>query len=317
MSFIGSFAQGDWKRGLISMLPAGGNIHDLATGRTTVGELSKQAAVEGSIALATWGVGSALGAAASGLAKAAQAGVAAGTKAGAVGAKIASGAAKALGKASSLISPGRAKVGGPTGAAAPVSGAAAPVPGASSGSLASKIGAQAPGNTKLGIPNEAMVGTPGTLPGNTIKYSIPQAAKQASSNILGRAGSALRGAANTAKNKVGKITGQDVIQGALSVASAVGAAKQASAANKVSEQSLLFQKQTYNEQKAEVESNKAKLKSDAWTDYQSASLFGESLYGSDSNSTLLTSYYTNGTGNAGNFSLIGSSINTSRQTDLT
>ena len=64
MSFIGSFAQGDWKRGLISMLPTGGNIYDLSTGRTTVGELGKQAAIEGSIALATWGVGSALGAAA-------------------------------------------------------------------------------------------------------------------------------------------------------------------------------------------------------------------------------------------------------------
>ena len=134
---------------------------------------------------------------------------------------------------------------------------------------------------------------------------------------MGRAGSALRGAANTAKNRAGKIAGQDVIQGALSIASTVGAARQASAANKVSEQSLLFQRQTYDEQKAEVESNKAKLKSDAWTDYQSASLFGESLYGSDSNSTLLTSYHTNGTGNVGNFSLIGSSINTSRQTDLT
>lgn len=309
MSFIGSFARGEWDRGLADVLGAG-DIYDLATGRMTGGQLAKNKGIQAGITLATWGIGSALGAAASGLAKAAQTGVSAGTKAGAVGAKIASGASTVLGKAANLISPGKTKVGGPT-------GAAAPVPGASSGSLASKIGAQAPGNTKLGIPNEAVVGTSGTLPGNTIKYSIPQAAKQASSNILGRAGSALRGAANTAKNRAGKITGQDVIQGALSIASTVGAARQASAANKVSEQSLLFQRQTYDEQKAEVESNKAKLKSDAWTDYQSASLFGESLYGSDSNSTLLTSYYTNGTGNAGNFSLIGSSINTSRQTDLT
>lgn len=309
MSFIGSFARGEWDRGLAGMVGAG-SIYDLATGRMTAGQFAKEAGIQAGISLATLGVGSALGAAASGLAKAAQAGVSAGTKAGAVGAKIASGASTVLGKTASLISPGRAKVGGPTGAAAPVSGAA-------SGSLASKIGAQAPGKTKLGIPNEAVVGTPGTLPGNTIKYSIPRAAKQASSNILGRAGSALKGAANTAKNRVGKVAGQDVIQGALSIASAVGAARQASAANKISEQSLLFQRQTYDEQKAEIESNKAKLKSDAWTDYQSAGLFGESLYGSDSNSTLLTSYHTNGTGNAGNYSLIGSGITTSKLTDLT
>lgn len=197
-------------------------------------------------------------------------------------------------------------------------GGAAPVPATNTNlSLSQKIDAKAPGPTKLNMPNQPTTGTPGTIPGNTIKYSAPAASGQTSSNITGRIGSTLKGAANTVKNRAGKIAGQGVIQGALSIASMVGAARQASAANKVSEQSLLFQKQTYNEQKAEVESNKAKLKSDALTDYQSASLFGESLYGSDSNSTLLTSYYTNGTGNAGNFSLIGSSINTSRQTDLT
>lgn len=197
-------------------------------------------------------------------------------------------------------------------------GGAAPVPTTNTNlSLSQKINAKAPGPTKLNMPNQHTTGTPGTLPGNTIKYSIPAASGQTSANITGRIGSTLKGAANTAKNRIGKVAGQDIIQGALSIASAVGAARQASAANKVSEQSLLFQKQTYNEQKAEIESNKAKLKTDAWTDYNSASLFGESLYNSDSNSTLLTSYHTNGTGNAGTFSLIGSGISTSRQTDLT
>ena len=96
MSFIGSFAQGDWKRGLISMLPGGGAIHDLATGRTTAGELGKQAAIEGTIALATMGVGAAAGAAASGLAKAAAGAAQAGTKIGLVGSKVATVASKGL-----------------------------------------------------------------------------------------------------------------------------------------------------------------------------------------------------------------------------
>lgn len=127
----------------------------------------------------------------------------------------------------------------------------------------------------------------------------------------------LKGAANTVKAKAGKIAGQVGVQGALSIASGIAGAKQAKAANEVSKQSLLFQQQTYADQKAETESTKAKLKQDAWADYSSASLFGESLYGSDSNNTLLTSYHTNGTGNVGNYSLINSSVTTSKLTDLT
>lgn len=133
------------------------------------------------------------------------------------------------------------------------------------------------------------------------------------------------GAINTVKNskvgqvvaKAGKGAGQYVAQGALSIASAAIGTAQANAANEVSKQSLLFQKQTYNEQKAEVDKNKAKLKEEAWSDYSSASLFGSQLYGSDSNNTLLTSYHTNGTGNQGNYSIIGSGITTSKKTDLT
>lgn len=147
------------------------------------------------------------------------------------------------------------------------------------------------------------------LKGQPISVKMNAAAK--------KAGPALRGAANTAKTKAGKIVGQVGVQGALSIASGIAGAKQANAANEVSKQSLLFQQQTYKEQKAEVESNKAKLKADAWTDYSSTNLFGEQLYGSDSNNTLLTSYHTNGTGNAGNFSLLSTRVNTTKTTDLT
>ena len=127
----------------------------------------------------------------------------------------------------------------------------------------------------------------------------------------------LKAKAATGKAVVQKVAGQVGVQGALSIASGIAGAKQANAANEVSKQSLLFQQQTYKEQKAEVESNKAKLKADAWTDYSSTNLFGEQLYGSDSNNTLLTSYHTNGTGNAGNFSLLSTRVNTTKTTDLT
>ena len=147
------------------------------------------------------------------------------------------------------------------------------------------------------------------MKGQPISVKMDAAAK--------KAGPALRGAANTAKTKAGKIVGQVGVQGALSIASGVAGAKQANAANEVSKQSLLFQQQTYREQKADIESNKAKLKADAWTDYSSTNLFGEQLYGSDSNNTLLTNYHTNGTGNAGNFSLLNTRVNTTKTTDLT
>jgi hypothetical protein len=117
------------------------------------------------------------------------------------------------------------------------------------------------------------------------------------------------------KSKVGKVAGQVGVQGVLSIASAIAGAKQASAANEVAKQSLLFQKQTYKDQKAETEKNKAKLKEDAWSDYSSASLFGSNLYGSESNNTLFTNYHVNnGTGNQGNFSILSA---VPKNTDLT
>jgi hypothetical protein len=121
--------------------------------------------------------------------------------------------------------------------------------------------------------------------------------------------------ATSLKSKVGKVAGQVGVQGVLSVASAIMGAKQASAANEVAKQSLLFQQQTYKEQKAETEKNKAKLKEDAWSDYSSASLFGSNLYGSESNNTLFTNYHVNnGTGNQGNFSILSV---VPKNTDLT
>lgn len=110
--------------------------------------------------------------------------------------------------------------------------------------------------------------------------------------------------------------GQYGVQGVLSLVSGIQAAKQAKAASQVQTQSLLFQRQTYEEAKAKEESTKAQLKSDAWNAYSSASLFGENLYGSDSNNTLLTSYNTNGTGNQGVFSLLSTGVTTRKTEDI-
>lgn len=215
---------------------------------------------------------------------------AAGSLLGAAGGAAFKGMSEAAAKATSKI--GSKGGGSATGAAAPV---ASPTP--------------APVPTAAATPDIDMTGS---------------LRPKANISIQERAGAAL----NTVKNsKVGQITakaakagkgaGQYVAQGALSIASAAAGMAQANAANEVSKQSLLFQKQTYNEQKAEVEKNKAKLKEEAWSDYSSASLFGSQLYGSESNNTLLTSYHTNGTGNQGNYSIIGSGITTAKKTDLT
>lgn len=111
--------------------------------------------------------------------------------------------------------------------------------------------------------------------------------------------------------------GQYGAQGVLSLASGIQSTKAAREANNVQMQSLLFQKQTYNEQKAKEESTKAQLKADAWESYNSASIFGANLYGSDSNNTLLTNYNTDGTGNQGAFSLLASGVSTRKSSDLT
>lgn len=198
------------------------------------------------------------------------------------------------------------------------------VSGAAGSLLGAKIGAKAPGKTELKIPNTPQTGVKGTLPGNTINYQshnlpVTEVGKFTKAQMIGtKVNTQLKAKANTLKTTIGKVAGQGVIQGALSVGSAIMGAKQANAANEVSKQSLLFQKQTYNEQQAEIEKNKAKLKQDAWSDYSSASLFGSQLYGSESNNTLLTNYHTNnGIGNQGSFSLLNASISTSKRTDLT
>jgi hypothetical protein len=163
--------------------------------------------------------------------------------------------------------------------------------------LAQKIGAKAPGPVKFGIPKQGA------------ETAANTAVKQSGIKAFG---------AKVANSKVGKAVGQHGIQEVLAAGSMVAGAKQASAANKVSQQSLLFQKQTYAEQTAKEEKSKAQLKEDAWTSYTSSQLFGESLYADSPSSTnLLTSYTSNGTGNAGNYSLLSTSIKVSKSTDIT
>lgn len=283
MSFIGSFAKGEWGRGLAQMFGGnsiGSSIYDAAQGNKSAGQAAAQIGTDVASAAVSFipGIGPVAG-------TALKAGMAAGNEA------IQGGTLK------------EALLSGVSGAAGSLLGA--------------KIGAKAPGKTELNIPNTSQTGVKGTLPGNTIKYQshsfpVTEVGKFTKVNTQ------LTAKANTLKTTVGKVFGQGVVQGALSVGSAIMGAKQANAANEVSKQSLLFQKQTYNEQQAEIEKNKEQRKADALTDYNAASLFGSQLYGSDSNSTLLTNYHiNNGTGNQGTFSLLNASITTSKRTDLT
>ena len=120
-------------------------------------------------------------------------------------------------------------------------------------------------------------------------------------------------AGNAVKNKAGEIGGQVILQGGLSLITAGMGAKTAKEANEVSRQSLLFQQQTYKEQKAEQDKKEVQLKKDAWSAYSSANSFGENLYGNGTNSLLFTKdYRTNPTGN---FSIL--SGNTAKLTDYT
>ena len=195
------------------------------------------------------------------------------------------------------------------------------VSGAAGSLLGAKIGAKAPGKTELNIPNTTQTGVKGTLPGNTIKYQshglpVTEVGKFTKAQMIGsKINNQLKAKASTLKTTIGKAAGQGAVQGALSVGSAIMGAKQANAANEVSKQSLLFQKQTYNEQRAEIEKNKEQRRADALTDYNAASLFGSQLYGSDSNNTLLTSYH-NPNANTGSFSILNYRTQNT-QTDLT
>lgn len=113
----------------------------------------------------------------------------------------------------------------------------------------------------------------------------------------------------------GKVASQYGVQGALSVMSGVQASKQADAANQVSQQSLLFQQQTYREARNKEEQTKAQLKADALTYKQSLLSFGEDLYNANPSSTnLLTgSYSTDGTGNQGIYSILNTGVTTSKR----
>lgn len=316
-TWLGSLTKGEWAKGLTQMglgSSVGGNIFDAATGAKPVGKAAAQVATDvGSVAVSFIpGIGPVAAAGIQAAGQAANAAVQGGGAAdialagvggalGGVGGSLFSKAGSAVKEA---ISKGVTKVtskGVATGAAAEVSkGYLGTLPGLKG----NPVTQAATGANTIEAP--ALKSAVGKATGTT------PAIQQGSGRLAG-----LKTKANTVRAKAGKVVGQYGAQGALSVASAVMGAKQASDSNKVAQQSLLFQQQTYKEQKAEVEKNKAKLKQDAWSDYSSASLFGEQLYGSDSNNTLLTSYHTNGTGNAGNYSLIGSGVTTSRKTDLT
>lgn len=286
MSFIGSFAQGDWIKGLSQMFGGslGGHIADTARGNQSVGEMfgnmGKQVAIEAPIAIATMGVGAAAGAAASGLAKAAQAGAQVG-KAATIGTKIASGASKVLQGVSNIMGGGSLlNIGKNSGK---LTGAAA--------DIAEDAGTKAVTTTVNG-----QISPPELRPKADILAPVPSTATTAEA--------ALRPKASTGSNfksNVGKIAGQFGVQGALSLLSAGMAAKQAKASNNMAQQSLQFQKQTYNEQLAEKENYKTSMKESAGRAYESSLLFGSTLRDSDSNSAILTSY---DTGTAGDYSIL-------------
>lgn len=103
-------------------------------------------------------------------------------------------------------------------------------------------------------------------------------------------------------------------QGILAVVSAGMGMKQGMEGNKIAQQGLLFQQQTYAAQEAEKNKYKATAKATADANRQSLLDFGSSLKGLESNSTLLTD---TSTGNTGVFSILNTGITTSRKTDLT
>lgn len=287
----------------------------------SVGDILKSAGIGGVTGAATAGVGSAVGGSAagllgSGLSKAGGA-ISGAANTGSLLSKIGTGLATAGGK---MVDYGAthgikaALSGNVTGGAATSSTSTlTPVPGsAAKGYLGelpdlTKTTANAPVQGTANVANAT--GAPVLKPKAVIAPSQTSATTSATT-------SAATSAKPTLLSKVGpgikKAVGQVGVQGALSLISAGMAAKQARVANAAQEQSLLFQKQTYNEAKAKEESRKAQLKTDAWNAYESANQFGATLFGSDSNNTLLT----NGTGNAGDYSILTVGLS-SRKTDLT
>ena len=300
MSFIGSFSKGEWGRGLAEMFGGsiGASIFDAARGNKSVGQAAAQIGTDvASVAVSFIpGIGPVAGAALKAGMAAGNAAIQGGTAKDIAIAGVTSGASSAagglLGKASSLIKEGAGKVsthfkGAPTGAAADITTQSA-----------------TNATTKAPVPNSAPELKPPAL---------RPAAAMTKAQTMGA--KIIKGGKTVANSKAGKIAGQYGAQGALSIASMAMGAKQASAANEVSRQSLLFQQQTYKEQQSEIDKNKAQRKADALTAYQSDQLFGGQLYGSDSNNTLLTSYH-NPNANTGSFSILNYRTQ-STQTDLT
>ena len=300
MSFIGSFAKGEWGKGLAGMFGGsiGETIFEVARGNQTIGKAAAQIGTDVASAAISFipGIGPVAGATLKAGMAAGNAAVQGGTAKDIAIAGVAGGASGAagslLGKASSLIKEGAGKVsahfkGAPTGAAADITTQSA-----------TNATAKAP------VPNGAPeLRQPALRPAAAMTKAQTTGAK------------IIKGGKTVANSKAGKIAGQYGAQGALSIASMAMGAKQANAANEVSRQSLLFQQQTYKDQQAEIDKNKAQKKADALTAYQSDQLFGGQLYGSDSNNTLLTSYH-NPNANTGSFSILNYRTQ-STQTDLT
>ena len=287
----------------------------------SVGDILKSAGIGGVTGAATAGVGSAVGGSAagligSGLSKAGGA-ISGAANTGSLLSKIGTGLATA---GSKMVDYGAthgvkaALSGNATGGAATSSTSTlAPVP----GSAAKGYLGELPDLTKTAV-KAPVQGTANVANATGAPILRPKAviAPSQTSAVTSATTSATASAKPNLLSKVGpgikKAVGQVGVQGALSLISAGMAAKQARVANAAQEQSLLFQKQTYNEAKAKEESRKAQLKTDAWNAYESANQFGATLFGSDSNNTLLT----NGTGNAGDYSILTVGLS-SRKTDLT
>lgn len=164
--------------------------------------------------------------------------------------------------------------------------------------------------------NTVSAPVPGNAASNTTTTTTTPTSASAPKTLLNKIGTGI-------KNNVGKVGGQVAVQGLLSLASAGMAAKSAAEANKVSQQSLLFQQQTYRDQRADQQRKESQLKSDAWNAYQSANILGEKLYSQGTNSLLFTKdFKTNPTGNysvlSGNSpSFAGSELSLVKYTDLT
>ena len=224
-------------------------------------------------------------------------GAATGAGTGAAGGVVGGAMSAAAGKGASLLSKlGHATKGASTGSAANVATEGAT-------QTATVVNGQSTNQSLLNIGNTHSLGgnlaqqankasTKAPVPATNV--GTPPQLRPAAKITTGGAGS----------SNVGKVAGQYGVQGALSLLSAGMAAKQSKAANAVSQQSLQFQRQTYQEQKAEKESFKAGMKQTAQTAHESSLLFGSALQGSDANSTLLTSYNTSGNGAAGDYSIL-------------